>query len=301
MAIDRNNPASLRGTGSSTQANSTVTDTLGAQTSTQNSSNWQNQTTSQSSSSKSSTRGGKSGKEVSVKDIDITKTNMTPTALAALEATIKQLMQGGSESDKKRREDIQREIATNRAQQADYSKEAAWADSEAAAAASIRQGIEESMPLLIAGIDSAGTSGSAMAALLAERNAQSIADVAAQQRLNAAVQYGQVKNQASGIIRDLLAIEDPTSANLISALNIAKGAVEVTKGRETTTTTRDENWWENTNSSSSSTSSTNTVGGGTTTTETGPQTNVRRTEYDQPKAKNSMGGWSTPSSYSRIQ
>lgn len=67
---------------------------------------------------------------------------------------------------RQRREQIQEELKANSLRQQQYSKEAAQEDSAAAVNAQMTQALEQLIPTISAGIDAAGTSGSAMAALL---------------------------------------------------------------------------------------------------------------------------------------
>ena len=157
-------------------------------------------------------------------------------------------------------------------------------------------------PTISAGIDSAGTSGSAMAALLAQDAADQAARASAQLQLDAMISYGQIANQASGNNVELLKIDNPVTEQLLAALDIAKGAV--TESTQTTKASESSRWNESTVASSRSNSSSNstttqigTIGPQTTTTtgnnggnnggSTGPSTTTK------------SSGFTTPSSYSK--
>ena len=140
----------------------------------------------------------------------------------ALESLIAQLAGGGTANMQADRAARAAEADTLRSQRSGYSKDAAFADSKALMDATLRQTLEKLMPTINASSLGAGTSQSSMRALLTQKASQQAADSAAAQGMSAAVNYGNIANGTSAILERLLATNDPASAALIQALNVAK-------------------------------------------------------------------------------
>lgn len=136
----------------------------------------------------------------------------------------------------------------------DYSKSAAFSDSDVAVQGALAKALEASMPTITAGIQSAGTSGSAMSALLTQKAAEDAAYNAAELGVNTAIAYGNIAAGALGSAGSLIANGDPAMQQLLSALGIAKGSVE-----------------QGTTSQSGSSSSSSTSSGTQTSVNTGNQ------------------------------
>lgn len=218
---------------------------------------------------------------------------MDPVSRAALNQLISSLSGGQSQFDRNNKNTNQsnadkygqirlEEIAANRASRGDYSKANAFADALGAMQSQLAKGIESQMPTITAGIDAAGTSGSAMAALLTQQAAQDAARNAAELGLTAAVNYGQLQTGFGDIIERLSAQGDPGTNQLLDALGIAKGASENTT---------------KTGSSSSRSSSTSNETAASTSTNT--TTGSERTEEETAKPSTSYAfqkfpGMSTP-------
>ena len=165
---------------------------------------------------------------------------MDPTGRAALTELINQLLNGGNTQAKKYSDARLSEIKTNQAARQDYTKSNAFADAQNAMNANLAKALEQAMPTLTAGIDAAGTSGSAMQALLTQQAAENAARNAAELGLNAAISYGQIQAGFSDILERLTAEGDPVTNQLLQALNISKGSMENTKSSGTSTTTGKE-------------------------------------------------------------
>ena len=237
-------------------------------------------------------------------------TNMDPNSLAALQELIQSLASGGSADDRERWDQIQANINANSLQRDTYSKESAFADATAAANAQTFEALQMSIPAITAGIDAAGTSGSAMSALLQQQAAEASARSGAKLMLEASIGYGNIANQASAQVTELLKIDNPVTNQLLAALDIAKGAV--TSSTQTTSSKENSTWQEivntlsNTSSSASSSSSSNTTStnsGGTSTNSTsspGTTSTVSQGNKVAAPAK-PAGGQSliTPSSYTK--
>lgn len=118
----------------------------------------------------------------------------------------------------------QQEIGSVRDVRGDYSKEAAFADSQALMAQQLEAALAESMGTMNRATDGAGASGNSLRALLAQQAAQSAAQSAAALGAQQAVQYGGISNTASGVL-EMLTRPDATSIDaLMNALAIQQRA-----------------------------------------------------------------------------
>lgn len=270
-----------------TSSTTNTSENSGGTTSSSSSKNW-----SQNTNSSSSTN--------DVTDRTVVTKNMDDEAYKMLMDFLRQQAAGGTTEDRARREAIWGEIAAGQAQRAGYSKAAAVMDSTAAASAQMTNALKQMLPAITAGVDSAGTSGSAMAALLSQQAAESVSRNAAQLQLDAAISYGQIANQSSGIIAELLKIDDQSANRFLEGLNIAKGAISTTsdrtvrnvnttssenvRGSESSSSTSTSSNWSNSSSSQSGTTSRNyTPTGGSTGGYT--------------ESVGGGGGYTSPSSY----
>lgn len=150
---------------------------------------------------------------------------LDPVAREALNKLLANLSNPNSQANKYGQERLD-EIGTNQALRGDYTKSKAFADAIGAMNSQLAKGIESQMPTITAGIDAAGTSGSAMSALLTQTAAENAARNAAELGLNAAISYGQIQTGFGNILEQLTAGGDPVTNQLLSALEIAKGASE---------------------------------------------------------------------------
>lgn len=302
MAYSRNSaPSGAGGASNASNASVSTTTTAGPSSRSGTESSVESQVTNTRGSSSSVTNTSGSATDRTSGTVRTTTKNMDDASLKALQDLIKSLSTGGSADDKRRWQQIQDEILVNQAQRQNYSKEASFADSSMAAAAQMFKALEQQMPTITAGIDSAGTSGSAMAALLTQNAAEAASRNAAQLQLDAAINYGQISNQASSIVADLLKIDNPATSQLLEALNIAKGAVQETL--QVTDMLNTKNWNESQSSSSrsSQTSTTNSVGSRNWSETSTPQAVTERQAVSSPTTQPTTrtGGQRliTPSSY----
>ncbi len=247
----------------------------------------------------SQTSGSQSSSSSSTSSRTSNTQNMTASALGALDTLIKGLMSGSKEGalaglDQSRQQ--WNAAVTNAAQlQSDYSKSAAFADSDAAVSATLAEGIEQAMPAITAGIDAAGTSGSAMSALLTQKAATDSAREAAKLGLSSAIQYGQINVEAGRTLAGLVESGDPTVTALLSVLGIAKGAVQNTQESASSSST------ESQSSQSSTTGQAFTVeaGGDQTIVETpnAKKSGSKAKSWQAPASStvtsNTGGGWMT--------
>lgn len=150
---------------------------------------------------------------------------LDPVAREALNKLLAQLQDPKSQANQYGQERLN-EISKNQELRGDYTKSAAFADALGAMQSQLAKGIESQMPTITAGIDAAGTSGSAMSALLTQTAAENAARNAAELGLNAAISYGNIQTGFGSILEQLTAQGDPVTNQLLSALDIAKGASE---------------------------------------------------------------------------
>ena len=250
------------------------------------------------SSSVTSTVGSSSSQERSQTVRNTNTQNMTDTALSALDNLILGLTGGkttkGFNNPLTNLNSLQGQYTkavTNAAQlQSDYSKGNAFKDSQAAVSATMAEALEQAMPQITAGIDSAGTSGSALSALLTQRAARDASREAAKLGIDAAIGYGNINVAAGQTSAGLLSNGDPVVNALLTALNTAKGAVQNTTDVTTGTAS----------SSGQSSSVATTVNSGDTTTVTEqPATGVvkKKGTWEAPKSSavtsNTGSGWQT--------
>ena len=158
---------------------------------------------------------------------------MSNVGRQALDSLLAQLAAGGTPAQRAIQEDILRTIQQTEAQRAEYSKSAAFADAEGLMQQQLRQALEATLPSILLAGEAAGTSGSAISALLAQDLTARASEGAAAQGLNAAVDYGNISNQLLQTQAELVNREDPALQALQDALAIDRGSVK----RGTTKTT----------------------------------------------------------------
>jgi hypothetical protein len=142
---------------------------------------------------------------------------------------------GGTPEMRLQQQQRQEEIARNRQTQGQYSKEAAFIDSQALVNKAIADSLEQVLPQITAAMEGAGTSRSSMGALLTQRAAEKAGVEGAALGANAAVAYGGINNQLAGVL-ELLTRSDPNSptALLLQAIIGSKGLVtDSTSSQET--------------------------------------------------------------------
>lgn len=210
-----------------------------------------------------SSQGSSSSRETKTADY------LDPVARAALNKLLASISDPKSAINQYSQERLG-EINKNQQLRGDYTKSAAFADAIGAMNSQLSKAIEQQMPTITAGIDAAGTSGSAMSALLTRQAATDAANKAAELGLQAAIQYGQIQTGFGDILERLTAGGDPATNQLLGALNIAKGASEV---------------------SSSSSSSSQRQSGTSTQTTTGTSTTTEAKKVEEEASKAKSGGY----------
>lgn len=217
-----------------------------------------------STSGSSSTRTSTTGRSQEVQTVNMQ--NMSGTALAALDQLILDLSSGNNASAQVLQQAWTTELAAAQQLREDYSKQAAINDSSAAMSASLAEALELAMPTIAAGIDAAGTSGSAMSSLLTQKAAEQAANQAATLGLQAAISYGQIAANAGQTAASLINTGDPTLNALLESLAVAKGAVQ------TGTTTNDKQYSENQQQNTSSSQTQRNSGSTSTSVNSGATT-----------------------------
>lgn len=265
--------------------------------------------------SSTTTTGSSTGRETSSSSSTVQSStqNMTGSALAALDSLILGLSGGSGSSKgnplfggdgggsvqantaaanaiKKTEAQYNQQVLNAQQLQSDYSKSAAFADSNAAVAATLADALEQAMPAITAGIDAAGTSGSALSALLTQKAAADAAAEGAKLGLSAAIDYGNIAVAAGNTATGLLQSGNPLVNALLESLSVAKGAVS--------------NTTEKTSSAGSSTSNTKSTqttldSGKTLTTTESPTGSVGKStgRITAPETtavtRNTGNGWKT--------
>lgn len=169
----------------------------------------------------------------------LSKQNMTPESLAALEALIKTMSTGGTPQQ-------QAEVAKKKQTQqliegllGQYSSGQAFTDAKSLMALNLQQALEKNMPAIQRSIEGAGTSASSAQGLLAQNLSRDTALAAGALGAEQAKAYGGITanltNQLSGMASTAM---DPVTQALISALQVSKGAVENTQGSRTGTSSQ---------------------------------------------------------------
>lgn len=156
----------------------------------------------------------------------INKDYMSEVGRQALNNLLAQLAAGGTPAQRQIQEDILRTIQATQVKQAEYSKENAFAESEGLMNQALRQALESTLPSILLAGEAAGTSGSAISALLTNDLTARAAEGSAALGINAAVDYGQIAAQLLDTQAGLANRDDPAVEALIAALGVDKGSRE---------------------------------------------------------------------------
>lgn len=177
----------------------------------------------------------------------------------AMDELLAQLMAGGTEEQRKIQEERLLTLQNLRAAQAQYTPERAKADAEGMMAGLLREGMEAGLPSILLAQAGAGSSGSALSALLSQDLATRSAQGAANAGVNAVGQYGNILASLAG--QEVAAganLEDLVTKALLSALQIDKGSMQ--RGSVITEKERREQSNSTTNSTSRTTGTEQTTG-----------------------------------------
>lgn len=246
------------------------------------------------SSSESGTRTGAQQTNTSQQQSGITQTeqvqntnqttqNMTPATMKALERLIAQLASGGTpemQAQAAQRQDI---LDTTRANAAGYTKQAAFADAQGLISQQMRRTLESLLPSINRAAEDAGSSGGALRALLLQDAANKAAESSSALGVQTAVNYGNIQTNFSQVLEAFSRNDPKATEMLLSALNVAKGAVQNTQGTTTTNGTQTTN--TNTTGSQSQSSIESSNANKNTSTDYAPfqvTANTGLAQYGQP-------------------
>lgn len=143
------------------------------------------------------------------------------TTSSTLAAIIKQL-RGSVDQYNQTLGERNKEIGTVRDQRDDYSKQAAFEDSQGAVNAALRQALEKQMIEINRASAGAGASAGSMRALLAQQAARDAAELAATLGIKTATDYGGIAMNASSVLEALTRPDAAGMEALIRALTLAK-------------------------------------------------------------------------------
>lgn len=171
---------------------------------------------------------------------DFTRYNRDLAVANARRAKIQQesgIIPGGTAEMRAGQEARGGEIQDIRKQQAGFTKEAAFADAQSQTGRFARQLMEQLLPQITRAAEGSGTSGGAVAGLLAQDAATRVAEAQAALGLQTSVQYGQLYNQLAQTLGKLTEGQNPALEALLQALGISKGTIQSqsTLGSQTVT------------------------------------------------------------------
>lgn len=187
----------------------------------------QTQNTSSSSSQNASNSGTREGSSSTIRG--------TASSRQALELLIKQLSGGGTVDQRRRQAEIARTLQMLDAQASQYTQDRALQISEEAVNSNLRKSLEATLPSILLAGASAGTSGSAIAALLVQDRETRAAGEAAELGVDLSARYGGITAQLLSTRGDVASTNTGVAETLLSALKLAQTQQEVTKSKEKTT------------------------------------------------------------------
>ena len=162
--------------------------------------------------------------------------NMDPKSLAILNQLIQQLLGGGTADMQNQRRT--RDKARNDAQgmRGEYSKSAAFSDSQGLVSQQMRRALEQLVPSISRAAEDAGSSGGALRALLMQDAANKAAESSSALGVKTAVDYGNIASNLTQVLERFTTVDNSTTQALLGALGLAKGATVNTTGTSTTNT-----------------------------------------------------------------
>src|SRR5690554_1593693 len=158
---------------------------------------------------------------------------MSAPGRQALSRLLAQLAAGGTDEQRRILEEQLNTLRSNRAAQADYSRETALGDAEGLVQRTLQTALEQSLPSILLAGSGAGTSGGAISALLTQDLAARAAGEAAGVGVDAVQGYGGILAQLMGQeAQTALSMEDQATNALLQALGI--DAQSMKRGSQTT-------------------------------------------------------------------
>lgn len=213
--------------------------------------------------------------ETSKTDLNID--TMSAQGRQAMTRLLAQLAAGGTDEQRAILEEQMRTLQGIRGDKEDYSRETALGDAEGLMQTMLQRSMEEALPSILMAGQGAGTSGSAITALLSQDLATRAAGQAAGVGVDAVQGYGSILAQLTGQeVAATQGMEDQALAALMEALGIDAGSMK--RGSQTTNSRSTTNARETTNSRESTTGSQRTTG--TTVTNRTPNGQTRRQDYN---------------------
>jgi len=151
----------------------------------------------------------------------------TDTAVSELDKLITQLAAGGTAQQQQLTAERNAEITRNRAQQAGYTKDAAFSDAQSLVNKAIADALRQASPQITAAAEGAGASKSTFRANLTQEAATRGALEGAAQGAQLATAYGTQYNQLAAVLENLTR-QDPNSPTALLAQTIvgSKGIIK---------------------------------------------------------------------------
>jgi hypothetical protein len=164
--------------------------------------------------------------------------NMDASSLAALQATIKSLMQGGSPSDRGQKAKRDQTMALVQGLLKEVSQKRAVEDAQGMINLLMEQQAEQNMPAIQRAIEGAGTSASSMQALLSQKAQRDTALAAGSLGSQQQQAYAAQRTGLANVLEAFSRVDNSATDQLLSALGIAKGATQQVDRAQTTTSTK---------------------------------------------------------------
>lgn len=153
---------------------------------------------------------------------------------AQLDALVNLLLQGGTSAEQTKVQQRNNEVGTLQAQRGQFDPQAALAQTQGLLAQTLRQALERTLPTITRGAEAAGTSQSALRALLAQDAATKAAESASAVGVRAITDFGNVGNNISQIL-EALTRSDPNANNaLLQALQLSINSQQANANRNST-------------------------------------------------------------------
>jgi hypothetical protein len=169
---------------------------------------------------------------------DSTTKNFTSSQEAALNALIAQLSRGGTPEIQQQQAQRQALIASTQNQQAQFTKDNAFADAQGLISQQMRRALESMLPSINRAAEAAGSSGGALRALLLQDAASKAAESSAALGVQTATQYGNLGANFAQVLEALTRSDPKATEMLVQALGVSKGGTQTTRGTVNTVGTQ---------------------------------------------------------------
>lgn len=148
----------------------------------------------------------------------------------ALNVLLQQLLNGGTMEQQRQQAQRGTEINRNRATQARFSPEAAFADAQGLMAQLLKQAMESALPQITRAAEGAGTSANSMRALLTQDALTRASQSSAAEGLKTAVNYGGISSNLAGVLEALTRPDNSQMEALLGTIRLIQSANEATGG-----------------------------------------------------------------------